>query len=199
MGRLIVMRNGETLQEIELRPGQLTIGRRPDNDLRLDDPTVSGYHAKIQTIGADSFLEDLDSTNGTIANGKAVKKRYLEINDRLEIGRYNLVYKAGIISSTGHTTLQAPTLLKATLQVNTGANAGRTIDLSKESTTFGKAGLCIVSVVRNVTGYALLFVEGSKPPMLNGQLVKLGESIGLRDGDVIEIGEAKMQFKELAA
>ncbi|MBB5020251.1 putative component of type VI protein secretion system [Chitinivorax tropicus] len=197
MGRLVVMRNGETLQEIELRPGQLTIGRRPDNDLRLDDPTVSGYHAKIQTIGADSFLEDLDSTNGTLANGKPIKKRYLEINDQLEIGRFQLIFQAGVINTlSGKTTILLPTLKKASLQIIGGANTGRIIELNKDSTTLGKAGLCVVILKRNITGYALQFAEGTHAPLVNGRAIKQGDAMGLKDQDVIEMGEAKMQFVE---
>src|SRR5207244_2519743 len=70
------------------------IGRRPDNDVSLPFPAVSGEHAAIVTILSDSFLEDLGSTNGTFVNGKSVTKHFLRDRDRIDVGRENLIYYA---------------------------------------------------------------------------------------------------------
>ena len=68
------------------------LGRRPDNDIQVDNLAVSGKHAAIITILNDSFLEDLDSTNGTFVNGKLVKKHALKNSDIITIGKHELKY-----------------------------------------------------------------------------------------------------------
>ena len=94
MSKLVLFRADGTAQDIKLDRDRLTIGRRPDNDLCLPQAAVSGEHAVVVTILHDSFLEDLDSTNGTLVNGKAVTKHFLRDHDRIDIGREILVYLA---------------------------------------------------------------------------------------------------------
>jgi len=67
-----------------------TIGRLPDNDIRIDNPAVSGHHALIINILNDSFLEDLNSTNGTYVNGKIVKKHAMQHGDVITVGHHAL-------------------------------------------------------------------------------------------------------------
>jgi len=67
-----------------------TIGRLPDNDIRIDNPAVSGHHSLIINILNDSFLEDLNSTNGTYVNGKLIKKHALQHGDVLTCGHHQL-------------------------------------------------------------------------------------------------------------
>ena len=78
---------------VPLDKERLTIGRRADNDVCLPYPAVSGEHAAVVTILADSFLEDLGSTNGTLVNGKPVLKHFLRDNDQIDIGRQRLTYR----------------------------------------------------------------------------------------------------------
>src|SRR5208337_4462047 len=78
--------------DVPLARERTTIGRRADNDICLPDLAVSGEHAVVVTILADSFLEDLGSTNGTQVNGKAIGKHFLRDRDRIEIGHHRLVY-----------------------------------------------------------------------------------------------------------
>jgi hypothetical protein len=87
------MPDGST-REIPLARERIRIGRRPDNDVPLPFPAVSGEHAAIVTILADSFLEDLGSTNGTFVNGKPVTKHFLRDRDRIDVGRENFIYYA---------------------------------------------------------------------------------------------------------
>src|SRR5437667_9339963 len=87
------MPDGST-REIFLTRERIRIGRRPDNDVSLPFPAVSGEHAAIVTILSDSFLEDLGSTNGTFVNGKSVTKHFLRDRDRIDVGRENLIYYA---------------------------------------------------------------------------------------------------------
>jgi pSer/pThr/pTyr-binding forkhead associated (FHA) protein len=67
-----------------------TVGRLPDNDVRIDNPAVSGHHSLIINILNDSFLEDLNSTNGTYVNGKLIKKHALQHGDVITIGHHQL-------------------------------------------------------------------------------------------------------------
>ncbi|MEK7438824.1 MAG: FHA domain-containing protein [Pseudomonadota bacterium] len=92
MAKLILSMDGLVLKEIPLSKERTTIGRKPHNDIQIDNLAVSGEHAVIVTILADSFLEDLGSTNGTFVNGKTVKKHFLQGNDVIELGKYKLKY-----------------------------------------------------------------------------------------------------------
>jgi hypothetical protein len=90
---VLFMPDGTTL-DVPLARERTTIGRRADNDICLPDLAVSGEHAVVVTILADSFLEDLGSTNGTLVNGQAIAKHFLRDRDQVEIGRHKLVYCA---------------------------------------------------------------------------------------------------------
>ncbi len=91
-GKLILTLNKSVLGEFPLEKERILLGRRPDNDVQVDNLAVSGQHAAIITILNDSFLEDLDSTNGTYVNGKLVKKHALKNGDVIQIGKHELRY-----------------------------------------------------------------------------------------------------------
>ncbi|MDE2310706.1 MAG: FHA domain-containing protein [Betaproteobacteria bacterium] len=90
--KLILSMDGVVLQEYILNKERMTVGRKPHNDIAIDNLAVSGEHAAIVTILNDSFLEDLDSTNGVMVNGVQIKKHFLQNNDVIEIGKYKLKY-----------------------------------------------------------------------------------------------------------
>src|SRR6185436_6080920 len=92
MAKLILSLDGQVIKEFTLTKERSTIGRKPHNDIQIDNLAVSGEHAIIMTILNDSFLEDLGSTNGTLVNGQSVKKHFLQSNDTIEIGKYKLKY-----------------------------------------------------------------------------------------------------------
>lgn len=94
MGKLVLFLEDASPVEIPLARERVTIGRRADNDVCLPYPAVSGEHAAVVTILADSFLEDLGSTNGTLVNGRPVAKHFLRDRDQIDIGRQLLVYVA---------------------------------------------------------------------------------------------------------
>jgi pSer/pThr/pTyr-binding forkhead associated (FHA) protein len=100
MAKLILSMDGLVLKEIPLSKERTTIGRKPHNDIQIDNLAVSGEHAVIVTILADSFLEDLGSTNGTFVNGKTVKKHFLQSNDVIELGKYKLKYISEAVSGS---------------------------------------------------------------------------------------------------
>jgi pSer/pThr/pTyr-binding forkhead associated (FHA) protein len=92
MAKLCFSLDGKSLGEFALDKERMTIGRRPTNDIHIDNLAVSGEHAIILTLGTDSFLEDLNSTNGTMVNRRVVKKHVLQHNDIIEFGKYQLQY-----------------------------------------------------------------------------------------------------------
>jgi predicted component of type VI protein secretion system len=92
MAKLILSLDGQLIKEYALTKERTTIGRKPHNDIQIDNLAVSGEHAVIMTILNDSFLEDLGSTNGTLVNGQPVKKHFLQSSDTVEIGKYKLKY-----------------------------------------------------------------------------------------------------------
>jgi len=92
MAKLILSLEGSVIREIPLDKDRVTIGRKPQNDIPIENLAVSGEHACIVTILNDSFLEDLGSTNGTLVNGNQIKKHILQNNDVIEIGKYKMKY-----------------------------------------------------------------------------------------------------------
>lgn len=92
MGKLILSLDGAVLAEYDMNKERYTIGRLPDNDIHIDNMAVSGHHALIINILNDSFLEDLNSTNGTYVNGKLVKKHALQDGDVITAGKHTLKY-----------------------------------------------------------------------------------------------------------
>src|SRR5690606_2921610 len=90
MARLILSLDSQVLAEYNMSKERYTIGRLPDNDVRIDNPAVSGHHSLIINILNDSFLEDLNSTNGTYVNGKLIKKHALQNGDVITIGHHQL-------------------------------------------------------------------------------------------------------------
>ena len=95
MARLILSLDGQMMAEYNMNKERYTVGRLPDNDIRIDNAAVSGHHSLIINILNDSFLEDLNSTNGTYVNGKLIKKHALQDSDVITIGRHQLKYLSG--------------------------------------------------------------------------------------------------------
>ncbi len=216
MGKLVVSLDGVVIKEVQITKDKTTLGRRPYNDIVIDNLAVSGEHAVLQMVGADVFIEDLNSTNGTYINGKAVKKQLLQHNDTVEIGKYKIKYllddsgdyektmimrpgamtPAGADARThsGFGALQAPAPVQpASIKVLNGAAAGREVTLTKVVTTVGKPGVQVASITKRPNGYAFAHVEGMARPSVNG-IPLTGESIPLRNGDVIELAGTQMQF-----
>ena len=264
MAKLILSVDGTVLKEYSLTKERITIGRKPHNDIQVDNLAVSGEHAAIITILNDSFIEDLNSTNGTLVNGKPIKKHFLQHNDVIEIGKHKLKYfndkplaadtsdfektmiirkpsaaapalaaapaaapaapppQAGYAPIMGDTqtnikampqtpppsarapsppaTPTAPAAApaaaagrEASIQVLSGAAAGRTLDLIKNLTTIGKPGTQVAVITRRPAGFFITHVEGANFPTLNG--VPLGgQAHQLNDHDLIEIAGVKMEF-----
>ena len=219
MGKLVVSLDGVVIKEVQITKDKTTLGRRPYNDIVIDNLAVSGEHAVLQMVGADVFIEDLNSTNGTYINGKAIKKQLLTHNDTVEIGKYKIKYlvdegadyeKTMIMrpgatppaftppAPAAHAPAAAPSLAAAPTQpavikVLNGAAAGREVALTKVVTTVGKPGVQVASITKRPNGYAFAHVEGATRPSVNGVSL-VGDSVPLRNGDVIELAGTQMQF-----
>jgi len=101
MARLMLSLDGQVLAEYNMNKERYTIGRLPDNDIRIDNPSVSGHHSLIINILNDSFLEDLNSTNGTYVNGKLIKKHAMQHGDVITVGHHQLRF---VDSQSGDTS-----------------------------------------------------------------------------------------------
>ncbi len=221
MGKLVVSLDGVVIKEVQITKDKTTLGRRPYNDIVIDNLAVSGEHAVLQMVGADVFIEDLNSTNGTYINGKAVKKQLLQHNDTVEIGKYKIKFMVdegadyektmimrpggalspegprssgfGALQPTPQPAASTASAVPASIKVLNGAAAGREVTLTKVVTTVGKPGVQVASITKRPNGYAFAHVEGSARPSVNG-IPMTGESVPLRNGDVIELAGTQMQF-----
>jgi len=284
MAKLILSMDGLVLKEIPLTKERTTIGRKPHNDIQIDNLAVSGEHAVIVTILNDCFLEDLGSTNGTLVNGNPVKKHFLQNNDVVELGKYRLKFVgeapvpaamaekadfektmvlrpaamkaaaeqarsmgAGGADAARATAAQqvaaraasagtaerevtptpmpasattttptpipahtppapaptpagpaAPAAVKSphplgAIQILSGGNAGKELELAKPLTTLGKPGVQVAVLTRRPQGYFITHVEGANPPHVNGQAIGTAPH-ALKDHDVVELAGVKMEF-----
>jgi len=277
MAKLILSMDGLVLKEIPLTKERTTIGRKPHNDIQIDNLAVSGEHAVIVTILNDSFLEDLGSTNGTVVNGNAIKKHFLQNNDVIELGKYKLKFVGEAAPAAGaekadfeKTMVLRPSAMKAAaeqaramaasgaagggsgaqaavaqraaavqaagqsaqvagvadkdaakpapapaatpaapaaapaaparpaqplgaIQLLSGGNAGKELELTKPLTTLGKPGVQVAVLTRRPQGYFITHVEGAARPNVNGQQIGPAPH-ALKDHDVIELAGVKMEF-----
>ena len=113
MAKLILSLDGQVIKEFSLSKERTTIGRKPHNDIQIDNLAVSGEHAMIMTILNDSFLEDLGSTNGTLVNGLPIKKHFLQNNDVVEIGKYKIKYASEAPSNLTQEDFEKTMVLRA--------------------------------------------------------------------------------------
>lgn len=116
--KLILSMDGAVLKEYPLNKERTTIGRKPHNDIVIDNLAVSSEHAAIVTILNDSFLEDLDSTNGLAVNGTPTKKHFLQNNDVVEIGKYKLKYLNDQPTQTSAADFEKTMVLRAPVKIS---------------------------------------------------------------------------------
>ena len=214
MAKLVLSMDGLVLKELTLEQGRLTIGRKSVNDIQIDNMAISGVHAAIVTILDDSFLEDLDSTNGTLVNGQAVRRHVLAHGDEVELGKYKLKYLKATPSSPDviaapekkpeipiepseripepHLSDAASSMPLGVIKLLNGANTGKELSLAKTTTTLGKPGVQIATITRSMAGYKVNHVEGGRYPLINGSPIET--SALLVSGDQLEIAGIRMLF-----
>jgi pSer/pThr/pTyr-binding forkhead associated (FHA) protein len=159
----------------------------------------------MQMSGTEVFLEDLNSTNGTYVNGKAIKKQLLQNGDTVEIGKYKIKFVHDGASGGHEKTMvihggavvgdpgAANSVGSAAIKVMSGAATGREVPLVKVVTTIGKPGVAVAAITRRPHGYVVALVEGAVKPTVNG--TPLGaDAVSLKHGDLIELAGTQMQF-----
>ncbi len=190
MPKMIVSLDDIVIKEVQLTKDRTALGRRPYNDIVIDNLAVSGEHAVLQMSGHDVYVEDLNSTNGTYVNGKAVKKHLLQNGDFVEIGKYRIQFSNEVSPAAANA---APAQSSAAIKVMTGAAAGREVALLKVVTTLGKPGIAVAVITNRAGSFVIAHVEGSKPTLLNGAPIGT-EPVALRSGDQLELAGTQMQF-----
>lgn len=223
MPKMIVSIDDVVIKEVQLTKERTTLGRRPYNDIVIDNLAVSGEHAVMLMNGADVVIEDLNSTNGTYVNGRAVKKQQLQHGDGIEIGKYKIRYLfdaqmevpdrgpaakakpmvasavAAMAASAEETPTEviteavAPHPIVGAIKVLTGSAAGREVALTKVVTTIGKPAIAVAAITKRHQGFVVHHVEGGGNPSLNGLPIG-SEPVPLKNGDVIELAGTRMQF-----
>jgi predicted component of type VI protein secretion system len=222
MAKLIVKLNNDVLDHIEVKQGDMKIGRKPGCDVVLDNLAVSGEHANIFTIGDDSFIQDLNSTNGTFINNKRITKHHLHSGDQVVIGKHTLVYFTDQQTATerpteefAKTVIINPTRMESVAPrapvarapaapvppppkppVGHGslmiAGTNKRLDLVKNVTNIGKTGKRSGTITRTDDGY-ILQAGDEEPVKLNGRPVT-HEGTRLKNGDIIDVGGTRLQF-----
>jgi pSer/pThr/pTyr-binding forkhead associated (FHA) protein len=215
MPKMIVSIDEVVIKEVQITKDKTTLGRRPYNDIVIDNLAVSGEHATIQMAGGEVAIEDLNSTNGTYVNGKAIKKQTLQNGDSIEIGKYKIkfvgdgaadnfdktmVVKAQPAAAAAPreatpSSFGAPmsAVQNAAVKVLSGAAAGREVPLTKVVTTIGKPGVAVAAITKRQHGFVVHHVEGGGNPTLNGAPIS-SEPVSLKNGDLIELAGTQMQF-----
>lgn len=213
MAKLVLTVEGVILREFSLDCETLSIGRKAQNDIPIDDITISSKHAvvKVQKNAYmdninDVYIEDLDSTNGTMVNGQRIKKHMLRHGDVVQLGRHEFKFmdedapdfEKTIAIKPAAAKATARGLLPAAVRVLNGPKVGQALDLIKSYTTMGNAG-CTVIISKRSNGYFIAHIQNkgeqktAKSPQLNGQPVG-AQSIPLNDHDVIEISGMRLEF-----
>jgi pSer/pThr/pTyr-binding forkhead associated (FHA) protein len=214
---MIISIDGVVIKDVQLTKDKTTLGRRPYNDIVIDNLAVSGEHAVLQMTGGEVYLEDLNSTNGTYVNGKSTKKQLLQNGDIIEVGKYKIRFAtdsatdslektAGGVAPTGWapTAVTVPSIIasaggmdafQAAVKVLSGAAAGREVPLIKVVTTIGKPGVAVAAITRRQRGFVVHHVEGAGSPTLNGAPIS-SEPVALKNGDLLELAGTQMQFTQ---
>lgn len=198
MPSLVISIDGTIIKEVTLTKERTTIGRRPYNDIVIDNLAVSGEHALLHRTDDSVCVEDLRSTNGTYVNRQRITRQDLQPGDQLDIGRYQMYL---VLSGADNAETPAskpaavpvpmPAPLSASLLLEDG---GREVPLVKTVTTLGKPGVAVAAITHKPTGFTLARIEGE-----DGSLLLNGQSVGtapqpLRHGDRMELAGSRLQF-----
>lgn len=205
MPKVTVMIDGVVVKDLQLTKEKTTLGRRPYNDIVIDNLAVSGEHAAFHMAAGQVTIEDLNSTNGTFVDGKAVKKQLLNHNDTLEVGKYKIRFENHVPDDSFEKTMMvrarpqvaAPAAvvkdIQGAIKVLSGPATGREMPLTKVVTTIGKPGVAVAAITRRQHAFLVHHVEGTDRPVLNG--VPVGsDPVALKNGDQIVLAGTQMQF-----
>ncbi len=207
MPRLIISLDGDFVREVTLARDRTTLGRRPSNDIVIDNLAVSGEHAAVCRTPGGWAVEDLASTNGTYLNGRAIRREPLQHQDAIDIGRYQLRFlddppridleKTLVVRPLGGSADSGPEALQtaACLRVRSGTGAGREIPLVKVVTTIGRPGEAVASITRRAGVFAIVHLDGDPPGRVNGVALSR-QPRALQPGDRLELAGIEMEFAQ---
>lgn len=206
MSKLVLTHDGAVIKEFALDKERLTIGRKPSNDIHIDDPTISGEHAAILML-QHAYVEDLNSTNGTSLNGKPVTKRQLMNGDLIKIGRHEFKFIDETVNEFERTVMISPQknkkdviepAKKYQVSIISGPKTGEVIALSKPYTTLGSPGGQVAVIAKRGSKFYLMPMSGTinaKPPLLNNTAIGVKSEL-LSTGDRIEVSGTQLEFQE---
>ncbi|QLI80227.1 FHA domain-containing protein [Chitinibacter fontanus] len=219
MAKLFLSLDGNPVKEFRLTRARTSIGRRPNNDIQIDNLAVSGQHAVVEVVGQIYFVEDLGSTNGTLLNGEKITRHPLKSGDELTIGKYSITFwREPAVAAKQEEfektmVMQAPAVPVASMatkpvksakpmpenapvaviRVLTGNNAGREMVLNKNVTSLGKAGLQVVAFTKRGNDFYITHVEGEQRPLVNSREISEKPQL-LMEEDLIEVMGIRMAF-----
>lgn len=186
--KLLLSTDSQQLRQIVIDKPRLTIGRRPYNDIMLDDLTVSGEHAVLLTRAGASVIEDLRSRNGTLVNDEPVIQRALLDGDRIEIGIYRLQYVIESLLPEGDRPPEW-----ACLEALSGDGAGKVIAIDRPIVSLSDASGQVAVIARRRNGFFITHLEGTTFPLVNGEPTGLISCL-LRADDQIELAGTIFRF-----
>lgn len=218
---LLVKLHDTSSQELELTSDDFTIGRKSDNDLAIEDPAVSGHHARIAKIHAVYFIEDLKSTNGTFVNNKRIDRHQLRDTDIVMIGRHRIIFRDGSATAlapatpaedldktmvlTGQASRQDIATSPASLRVLSGKTDQQEYLLIKQVTAIGSHAQAAVKltgwfapstaamITRRLNTYFVSQARNGKKVLVNGQ--EVADEQELKDKDCIEVAGTTLLFR----
>ena len=216
MAKIIVSLDDNLIKVVPLNKDRMTLGRRPYNDIVVDNLAVSGEHAALQVIGHEYFIEDLNSTNGTFINTQKIKRQILKSGDLIEIGKYAIKYVQDGSNLLTTSMSEADVAIEAAnndaesgkrqlfentkfaeayvaIKILSGASTGKELPLVKVVTTIGKPGEAVVAITKRPKSYVVAHVEGATRPTLNGVTFGI-DAVPLKNGDLFELAGTAMQF-----
>lgn len=208
MSKLTLSFKGRMLKVFPVVQGEMYIGSDPKCRVHIDSLAVQPRHARIHTEGNTSTLFDLDSPDGTFVNQQRIGAEHLlKGGETIRVGKHTLAFsfeemlESEIEAQTVEPPVETPAAAppdagehrQAWLQIMSGQNLGKTLSLHRAMTNLGKPGVVTAVIARRSDGYFLSHLQGSHPTLVDDQ--PIGDKVRkLEDGNVIQIGNIKMQF-----
>ncbi len=198
--RLVLSSGDLVLRSVPLLGERISIGRRPYNDMALDDLTVSGEHALVLRFGNGPGngpgnqwrVRDLRSRNGTLVNGSLVVEQVLQDGDLIDIGVYRIKFVGGGSAAGDDDPPVAGS--SACVELLNGPNTGTRINLDRAINSIGATGTQVAVIARRRNGYFVTHLEGLAFPLVNGEPIGL-LAHPLAHNDLIELGGTMMRFR----
>lgn len=203
MSKLTLSFKGNILRVIPVLEGDMVIGHDPSCAIHIDSLALEAQHARLHTSGSTSTLVDLGTDAGTFVNEQKTTEHELQDGDVIQVGKHTLKFafeEPTFASLPQEPEPAAPQPLESAvsqrqgwLQILTGANLGKTLNLSKPLTNLGKPGVATAVIARRNDGYFISHLEGKVAPRVGDESIA-DKTWKLEDGDIIQIGNVKMQF-----